>query len=905
MRVVTDAQAAVLASGVQGEHLRVTVKDASGTWRDLGEYPGFDAVKSASWSGSVSDPHRTAAVVLHRSQDDLSLSPFLANSPINLGFDPTATSAPLLALKREIQIYVAITAMDAAPVESDWMLIFHGRLDRIDPAKGNEVHLSARDLGGRLAQQFIKHERVYSFAEVAGVTVALRIWKPQMVVKQGEYVVPSTRGEDDSGFSMFFEVTSAGDEQVLGITEPTWANVGTITDGAAELEYAGDTDDSGHAVEQIVQNILDDNRGTGDGAVTLATPETPAWFIKKFKQQREFTLDAVRTLAHQIGWDAKFLWSEADEEFQLTFFQPQRDDPPIDYTFSPADYGKPESFAIDITQIRNDWTVIYSASDEAPLPDGETLKRSQVRVRDEDSIEKYGELCAEMQEDFTSQVDTLEEATALAEAALSDCSEPTAEVGLPLVRGFPWVEENDFLKLEADGVRFGADQSLAVSSWSQVFESGKLRTKLELRGKPSIGARTHLMNSAHPRIPIKVRPHQLDIFQGGRTAKVDFFDSVGGTTIAITRDIDKAAAVRRYEHYISDTPGFTLDASTLAVVSADGSVEIQDLVPGKTHYHRVVESLFNGERYVGGQPSIEKSFVAGRAHGGHLQQDQEWGRQPLNGGFETWKETSLVPDHWATPNGTWGVNFARVTGSGGISGAQWVRFTCNAITAPILWTRDMFGIELFSQYVASWNVRIFDANTAGTVTLIAYLYDDTGADVGSYPIDTVEWDQPEMPEGSWKRRSAPIVLPGGAKFARLGIFTSAAGDAVFDVDAVRLELVGDSWQTIDGTDGRPAFENDFSNNTGEDALGYRVSKDGELQMRGYPKSTADHQNASESDDGNTVFTLPEVCRPGLTKRFIAPSNGLPGHIVVLPTGEVRVTFGMKEGIDFSVVRFYQ
>ena len=116
-------------------------------------------------------------------------------------------------------------------------------------------------------------------------------------------------------------------------------------------------------------------------------------------------------------------------------------------------------------------------------------------------------------------------------------------------------------------------------------------------------------------------------------------------------------------------------------------------------------------------------------------------------------------------------------------------------------------------------------------------------------------------------------------------------------------MVGDRWNEVGVGGVQPAFENDFSNNTGEESLAFRRDADGQVEMKGYPKSTADHQNANEADDTNTVFTLPPRYCPAFKVRCIASSNGLPAHIVILPSGEVRVPFGMKEGVDFSGVRF--
>ena len=74
MRTITAAQQAVLDSGVQSEHVRVSVKDATAVWRDLGSYPGFNAVRGVRWSEKVDDPHMTLSLTLKRELYRLSLS---------------------------------------------------------------------------------------------------------------------------------------------------------------------------------------------------------------------------------------------------------------------------------------------------------------------------------------------------------------------------------------------------------------------------------------------------------------------------------------------------------------------------------------------------------------------------------------------------------------------------------------------------------------------------------------------------------------------------------------------------------------------------------------------------------------------------------------------------------------
>ena len=89
---------------------------------------------------------------------------------MNRGFVPTASYAPLLDLNREWKIEAAVMPMDRAPVESDWMTVFHGRIDTIDPG-GATIKVGGRDLGGKLADASEWAQRLVDALRAKGVTI--------------------------------------------------------------------------------------------------------------------------------------------------------------------------------------------------------------------------------------------------------------------------------------------------------------------------------------------------------------------------------------------------------------------------------------------------------------------------------------------------------------------------------------------------------------------------------------------------------------------------------------------------------------------------------------------------------------------------------------------------------------
>jgi hypothetical protein len=75
MRAITAAQQGVLDAGNQAEWVRVQVKDAGGTWRDLTTYPGFNALKSITWTEQIDSPQATFDCELFRELYAFNLSP--------------------------------------------------------------------------------------------------------------------------------------------------------------------------------------------------------------------------------------------------------------------------------------------------------------------------------------------------------------------------------------------------------------------------------------------------------------------------------------------------------------------------------------------------------------------------------------------------------------------------------------------------------------------------------------------------------------------------------------------------------------------------------------------------------------------------------------------------------------
>jgi hypothetical protein len=605
----------------------------------------------------------------------------------------------------------------------------------------------------------------------------------------GVYGIPATRGADDPGFNKFLKCDTTG---VTGTTEPVWTTGANQTDGTARWDYIGAPSIDGFPVEEIIQNILDDN--FPGSAPTLNVPTSPLWNITQFLQQREPVLDAIIRLAAQIGWDLRQRWSGT--EFKLTLYEPERESPSVDHVFSPSDYGEPQKLAVDISSIRNKWKVIIKDRDDL-WPDG-TPKRKEFTAEDEDSIEKYGgpnkdPLYAEIQESETGNVDTPTEANRLLAAAVSDCAEPDAELSVPLMQGFPWVELNDYYTFSADNVRFSSDQSLAVTSWEQVFEDGHLHTELELRGKPTIGSQRHLEKIAHPANPERAHAHREVHFQGQATPKLDTHAIVGGFEVQIQTDKDKNALLAEYEIHVSTSSGFTPDDTTIVAVMTGNQMSVPYQNPGQDYYACAVPRWYNKGELVRGQPSKRKLVTAGRAVAGHLEQGPRWGRQPLNGGFETKHPNSIagsIADHWSVIAGS--AYISEGTGSGGISGERFLIIDLGYSGSAPDFRSDVFQVESGRQYRASWWFDNHEAATDAKVQFYIKLYSDAAAttEVDEQVIDTADMvNDTSIQTSVWRNRGAVFTVDVDARYARVGFRVSdgAAASKDFYIDSVEVQ----------------------------------------------------------------------------------------------------------------------
>lgn len=916
MRAISAAQQAVLNAGVQADWTRVSVKDDGGTYRDLTVWPGFNAVVHVDRNEDINSPDATAQVGLKRTFFKLDLSPFMGASALNKGFDPAGAFGAAIFVGRAVKIERAVTPFGRQPSSGDWFNVFEGLVMDFNVA-GYGIQLNCRaSPSARLSQQYITRERLYSYATVAGVTVPLRIWEANQVYAANEYVLPASRGDADPGKDKFLKIVTPG---TSGTTEPIWTTGAGQSDGGCVLNYIGVPASGGYPVQQVMQNLLDDNRGIGDSAVTLYTPTSPSWSIFEFLQQRSFTLDALKTLANQIGWDVRPIWRSGTSQFELTLYAPERDSPTVVHTFAPRDYEELKGLALNILEIRNHWFIWYP--DSADLwPDG-TPKRKQVEVKDDDSIDKYGDLIAEIQEDQTGLINTSTEANRLANAALSDSAEPTAAISAQLTRAFPWVELNDYYTFSANpAAGFDGDTSLAVTGFKETTEfgtdgKGSVKTSLTCRGKPTIGAKTHIKKTEHPNQKLPAVPHRIVNFQGGKTPTLLFPPTVGGARVLMSVGVDKLSMPEEYEHHVYDVSGTTLSAATLKTISRDRNIEFADLVGGQDYFHRVVPRVRNAGQLVRAQPSSEQAFTAGRAQAGHIEDGIGLGRYPLNGGFETMQPGRLLPDHWeANAPGFIGTNLVVMTDANGIGGGRYMKITSAAILAPAM-TSAVFPLVNESETHRKAGLRAVSfwlkndaGNTTGTFEVQLRLFDKDGAFI-SLGDDLIVSMTTNL--GHWTRYEflAHVDDTTTVRSAAIDVGPSLATGQIVYLDDISVEYIGSPWYKVgdtsrftDAYESVPAFGSSGWANVDSDdpdcprplcAFRRLPGMKGRLIGRAKSGSVGDVP----------IFTLPPSFCPPRTRTYVVATDQGPGELEVQSCGDVCLRAGGNGFVELCNVEW--
>lgn len=234
------------------------------------------------------------------------------------------------------------------------------------------------------------------------------------------------------------------------------------------------------AMETVIQQMLDDNLGAG--AITLYTPVSPAFGMKKWTQAADTNvMAAINAVADLAGFVVRYEYDAADA-MRLTLYKPNRAAIPGEevWTLGPDEYFELPQATLDISGVRNRIEVKYVDEVTNQI---ETIVRS-----DAASIARFGgphAIPRTMAVDLSADTNirTAARATALGDAILADTAYPPFEHQYE-VPGFWIAQLRDYGKFLANGVHYDEDQYGGVTAIRHVIQDGMIRTYLTVGGQP-------------------------------------------------------------------------------------------------------------------------------------------------------------------------------------------------------------------------------------------------------------------------------------------------------------------------------------------------------------------------------------------------------------------------------------
>lgn len=633
---------------------------------------------------------------------------------------------------------------------------------------------------------------------------------------------------------------------------------GYIADAFIESERTyGST--AGVAVQTVMQSILTDN---GVGSFGLYTPVNPSWNLGPFTQKSEPALDALRTLATQLGWDVRFRWRSDTGAWALTLAAPDRSRSTLDWTFTPNLYRMLGPVESGVEDVRNVWDVVYS--DRNDLDAAGVPKRKTVTVQDSVSVAKYGRRWARITEASSSNINTSTEATRLGNAALADMATPAVTADLE-VQGAHWhLELGDLVRLAPNAVQLvGTNVDAAVYSLTlAVGDGGEAKTTLRLRGKPSASVREWLIRDARPGIA-PTSPFTGPTAPSGLTMT----PAVNGFALTF-QPPTTGPAPDTYELHVGTSSGFAIStanpSTTLYATSRTSRFELASLSPGQNLFGRVVPRDSKGNR---GAASAEVAITTRYVEPRLLLPNISYGALPMNADLEALSDPALPPDNWTVTAGTWGASIVASTDA--YAGARAVNFPSVAGTSEL--SATPFTVREGEVWVVSaWCKQSVSGVRAGTLG-IAWMASATG----TLGFSSVAIGTSTTPANTWTRAVFKAAVPPGSRygivsFSRLSSYTGTL--TVDGVDALRAAGF-ETWR--DAT-----LENGWLN--GNEAIyglvQYRKNDLGEVQLQGVAGAPATPPAAY-----TTMLTLPPGYRP-LTRRLFRVGAT---DIEVRPDGTVR------------------
>lgn len=227
----------------------------------------------------------------------------------------------------------------------------------------------------------------------------------------------------------------------------------------------------GTPIETVMQQIIDDN--SVKGGATIVTPSSPGFMVTPFTQQRVTVSSADNTLALQIGWDLRYRYN-ATNVSELQFIEPPRTKTISDYSIGPTEYTDVQQITVDDANVRNVIRVVFANSATGGV--------GTVVASNAASIAEFGVRFYEITEQSSSNITTVQEATDLANAIVSDLGAPKADHAITTF--LLWIVQlYDLITFTANGLHYDQDQQMGVIGFTHTLQNGTGTTVIRVRGQ--------------------------------------------------------------------------------------------------------------------------------------------------------------------------------------------------------------------------------------------------------------------------------------------------------------------------------------------------------------------------------------------------------------------------------------
>lgn len=453
---------------------------------DLSDFEGHNWIKSGTIEEDIDNDLSVADIELFKNADRKSLSPLNETSDLNNNTFGNLFEE-ILRPSHQVRVYFARHSKADEPQPDDWMLRFEGKIDSVDFSPVDSVKISCVDKAGDLLKANITGFEKNDGSEVLMPEYGIRFFDENGV----QLFDPDTDSGDTSKTVTHQEaiqqiLNDHDNQEETGIVSKLQAIEGESTREAILYSYDPVTLD-------------DDSEGGEDGIA----------FIKRRPFEGQPILTAVNSIALEVGRRVVYRWNNQQEQFNLTYYEPQREGTPVGISLNPLNVQDMSSGLLSIENVRNDIRITFPLNDtiveptasgfhtEYPEYDWEVFGYAQtspdepstgfVRVSSESSMQTYGRLFMQTGDSLTPGISNQKEAERLALSAIQDLAEADILINLETINTFE-VEIDDYVQVEPDQIEISTAQKLAVKSTVISFSKDGVSQSLTMFGKPSVGA---------------------------------------------------------------------------------------------------------------------------------------------------------------------------------------------------------------------------------------------------------------------------------------------------------------------------------------------------------------------------------------------------------------------------------